>query len=500
MVIKDYVFKTKPYEHQKVGFMKSRDLPYFALLMEQGTGKTKVTIDTACWLYGRGKIDAVLVIAPNGVHANWVINEIPAHAPDHYEPRAAIYRSSMSKEEEKTLCSVLSPETSGLRIVAVNIEALTTKKGLAFVKNFLITFNTLLVLDESSVIKNPTALRTKNLLKISIHAKYRRILTGTPVTQGPLDVFTQFSFLDPHILHTQSYYAFRNRYALMKEMRTSAGKSFMNVVGYTNLDELQRLIAPHSYRVTKVECLDLPDKLYSKRYVSLSDTQRKLYNTLRKSVIAELNGRVMSADLAITKLLRLQQIVGGFFVPDDELWLCDDLHGDENITGYHPVAIDKSNPRVESLIELAQETQGKLIIWARFRAEIDAITYRLRETFGYPSVVEYHGGVEPSERSRNIHTFQNDESCRFFVSNTKTGAKGLTLHAASTVVYFSNDFSLDNRLQSEDRAHRIGQKNNVMYVDFVAENTLDEKIVQTLRSKKEIADLITGDNPIENWV
>lgn len=508
----DYCYKTKPFQHQHDVFMSSRDKEYFALLMEQGTGKSKVTVDTAAWLYAKGEIDAMLVIAPNGVHSNWVINEVPTHCPDYVFPQAAIYRSSMSKEEEKQLCKVLEATNTGLRIVALNVEALVTQKGVAFVKNFLIGFRTLLVVDESSVIKSPKAQRTKNLLKLAVHAKYRRILTGTPVTQGPLDLFTQFTFLDQDILRTSSFYAFRNRYAIMREMKT-AGRSFQTVVGYTNLEELQALVAPHSYRVTKAECLDLPEKLYSKRYVTLSSEQARLYKQLKKDIVAEFNGMEMSAPLALTKLLRLQQIVGGFFVPDKEIHL--DVYSSEEQDTFFveegkdfppmcrdvtPQPIDKVNPRVESLIELLEETNGKVIIWARFRAEIQAIITRIHQEFGQASVVEYHGGVPNDERAAAIHSFQNAEGCRFFIGHVQAGGKGLTLHAATTVVYYSNDFSLENRLQSEDRAHRIGQKHNVTYIDMIAEGTLDEKIVKTLRSKKSVADLLTGDEPLENWV
>lgn len=493
----DYVYKTDPFDHQRDVFTVSRDKEYFALLMEQGTGKTKVTIDTAAWLYSYGRIDAMLIVAPNGVQRNWIINELPAHCPDYTNWKAAWYNSSPTKQEEKELCKVL--EHGGFRIVAMNIEALATKKGQQFCKSFLLNFRTMLVVDESSVIKNPKAIRTKTLLKLSVHAAYRRILTGTPITQGPLDLFTQFTFLDSHILHTSSYYAFRNRYAVTREMRTN-GRSFQTVVGYTNLDELTKLIEPHSYRVTKSECLDLPEKLYSKRYVTLSPSQRTLYNALKKEVVAEFNGMTMSAPLALTKLLRLQQIVGGFFVPDE----CGDAFenceiNDHGFIARIPQPIDKENQRVNSLIELLEETNGKVIIWGRFRSEISCICESIAETFGAGSAVQYHGGVDNETRADNIRRFQTDDACRFFVGHVQAGGKGLTLHAATTVVYYSNDFSLENRLQSEDRAHRIGQKHNVTYIDMIAPDTLDEAVVQALRSKKDVANLVTGDDPIY-WI
>lgn len=501
----DYLYKTKPFNHQHERFIKYRDAEYWGHLWEQGCGKSKIIVDTSAWLYSQGKIDAVLIIAPNGVNRNWVINEYPAHCPEHVDYKAAWYSSSPNKKEGAEICKVLKHQS--LKIVTMNIEALATSKGISFAKNFLLNFQTLLVVDESSTIKNPKALRTKNLLKLSVHAKYRRILTGTPITQGPLDLYTQFSFLDSHILRCQSYYGFRNRYAVMREMRT-AGRSFMVIDSYCNLDELQERIAIASDRVTKLECLDLPDKLYVKRYVELSGEQRRLYSSLKKEVLVEFRGKEMSAPLALTKLLRLQQIVGGFFVPDKDIsnMAVNTVTGETEWIPQHPMKevtpepIDTKNLRVESLIELLEETSGKVIIWARFRSEIAEISKKIGETFGPESYVEYHGGIDNNQRSVAIQNFQNESSCRFFIGHVQAGGKGLTLHAASTVVYFSNDFSLENRLQSEDRAHRIGQTKNVTYIDFVATNTLDEKIVATLRGKRSVADLITGDEPLESWI
>ena len=504
--MQDYLFKTKPYDHQLHAFTRSRDMEYFALLMEQGTGKSKVTIDTACWLWMNDKIDAVMIIAPNGVHQNWIINEFPAHTPDYVDYKGAWWGSQLKVPEKKNLAALYA--YSGMRVVAVNVESLQTEKGVKFIKDFLIGFRTMLVLDESTDIKNPSAMRTKNLLKISIHSKYRRILTGTPVTQSPLDIFTQYNFLDSEILQTSSYYGFKNRYAIQKERRFS-DRTFMEVVGYIRLDELVSLIEPYSYRITKAECLDLPEKLYTKRYVELSPTQKTLYQTLKKELIVELNGQVMSTPLALTKLLRLQQIVGGFFVPDADINDTIDLEDDnaENINiipnqgmiSITPQPIDKVNPRIESLVNLLENTCGKAIIWARFRPEISSICTRLREKFGEESVVEYRGGVDRDVKIKNIEAFQNNDKVKYFVA-TRAGAKGLTLTTATTVIYYSNTYSLEDRLQSEDRAHRIGQKNNVTYIDFIAKDTMDEKIVETLRAKKELADIITGDQSLIEWL
>lgn len=490
----DYLFGTKPFAHQLEGFALSRDKEYFALLMEQGTGKTKLTIDTIGDSYCKGEINAALVIAPNGVHRMWITDEIPTHCPEYIETWEAWYSSQPRAKERDQLKRALAAR-SGLKIVSMNVEALATKKGYAFAKEFLIAHKAILVVDESSVIKNHKAIRTKNILKLRTYAVKRRILTGTPVTQGPLDVFTQFNFLDPTILGMSSYYGFRNRYAIMREMQVRVAngtRSFMQIVGYTNMDELKELIAPHSFRVLKSDCLDLPDKLYQKRYVYLSEKQRKIYAQLKKEVMAEFDGTVMTAPMAMTKLMRMQQVIGGYFTPDVDI-----LTGRE----IPPQAIDVKNTRVEALAELVSEIQGKIIIWARFNPERNDIVKRLRDEYGEEAVVEYHGSIDSATRAENVTKFQDPtHPARFFVGNVQAGGKGLTLHQASTVIYFSNNFSLEDRLQSEDRAHRIGQTKNVTYIDLVAVDTMDYQIVSALRGKKNIADMITGDEPLGSWL
>jgi SNF2 family DNA or RNA helicase len=535
----DYSYKSKPFDHQHERFLLYRNKRFHGHLWEQGTGKSKVIIDTAAWLYGQGEIDCLLIIAPNGVHRGWIKDQVPDHMPDYTNYRAAWYSSSPTRKEKEQLLDVLKYR-GGLKIIAINVEAFQSSKGTAFARELLNMMRCLMVVDESSTIKGHKAIRTKNIIKIGIHAPYKRILTGTPITQGPLDLYTQFTFLDSHCLRSASYYGFRNRYAIMKEQRV-AGRSFMQVTGYTNLDELQEILAKHSDRVTKAECLDLPDKLYQKRYVELSDNQRRLYNALKKDLLVEFNGMKLSAPLALTKLLRLQQIVGGFFTADKEVINDYDELLDWDDTGMAdsgssvgpissqdtkgPVAIDETNPRVTALLDLLEETQGKVIIWARFRAEIEAISQALMEKFGRNSVVEYHGGIKNEDRSRAIELFQGEhieteqkwsggvctfehtrvpipkeKQAKYFVGHVQAGGKGLTLTAASTVVYYSNDFSLENRLQSEDRAHRIGQVNHVTYIDFIAINTLDDKVVTVLRNKKNMADIITGDEKMEEWI
>jgi len=472
--------KTKPYEHQLTALDLMKGQRNFALFMEQGTGKTKVIIDDAARLLLKSSIDALVVIAPNGVHRNW-IDELATHCPI---PHAALaYTSGMGKLAQSNWQKLLDMrENQTLAAFLFNYEATPTKKGQDALHAILSTRRCLLVLDESSRIKTPGAKRTKTLLRLAPLAAGRRILTGTPVAQSPLDIWAQAMFLGVPNWQT-SFYAFRSKYAVTKkEYNRKTNKEFTTVVGYRNMDLLKDAIKLWSYRVLKADCLDLPEKVYQKLPVGLGPKQKQAYNLLSNKLRIELeNGDTITAQLALTKLLRLQQVIGGFVGTDDgEVYLVED------------------NKRVKSMLDYLQDVQGSVIIWARFRAELAAISEALKEEYGPESVVEYHGGVEKDDRYDAIQRFQSKEA-RFFVGNPHSAGIGLTLTAASTVIYYSNDFSLESRLQSEDRAHRIGQRNVVVYVDIVALNTVDEKITSALKNKLNLASELTGDE-LKTWL
>lgn len=478
-----YQHKTKPYQHQTTAFERSRDLPEFALLMEMGTGKSKVIIDTAAWLYAKGEIDALFVIAPNGVHRNWVINEVPTHLPDHCHPVTAYWSASLKKKEQAQLDALWQPKRQGLRVLAMNVDAFATERGKTHAKRFLMAFRCLMAVDESSRIKTPKAVRTKALITLGKQARYRRILTGTPITQSPLDIYAQFKFLNEDLLGFSSYYAFRNRYAVLKRsMNRGAGVWYDEIVGYQNLEELKATIDQHGFRVTKNECLDLPAKVYERRYVELNKDQRELYEKLKKDFVAEFGTGQINAALALTRMLRLQQVTGGF-AP-----VCDDLG---EVVATHPVG--DRNPKIDALLEVAEDCADKIIIWARFKKEITAITNALRKEYGNKAVVEYHGTVSNDDRVEAVDSFQSETGARFFVGQPHSGGIGLTLTAASTVVWYSLDFSLETYLQANDRAHRIGQTKSVTYIFIEAINTLDKKVIDTLQAKKNMADIVTGD-------
>jgi SNF2 family DNA or RNA helicase len=460
----DFMFETRPFEHQRKAFYISREKESFALLMEQGTGKSKIIIDNAAYLYSNNKISALIIIAPNGVHRNWVDKEIPYHMPNwcHYE--SAYYYSGMNKKDSDKFQDVMNIQDK-LRIFTFNVEAFVSKTAIRFMSSILISNTSMLVVDESSRIKRPGANRTRVITKFGKQAKYRRILTGTPVTKGPEDVYSQFKFLDPYILGYDSYYSFRARYCIM------GGYENKQVVSYQYVDELTKRIEGHSFRVLKRDCLDLPDKIYQRHPIELSKKQRKLYDQMRKEFAAELEGQFIDAPQAITRLLRLQQITCGWFPGDDGV-----------------KAIDEKNPRLQALLDILSDIDSKVIIWARFKADLKAI----EQALGALSV-SYHGEISNNDRSLAVERFQKDPRIKYFIGQPQSGGIGLTLTAADFAIYYSNSFDLETRLQSEDRCHRIGTKNNVTYIDLEASKTVDTKIIKALRDKKNLADVITKD-------
>ena len=434
-------------------------------------------------MYGKGAINAVVIVAPKGVYRNWSTKEIPDHMPDHIDTHVAVWSPAPRKQEKADLVKLFNTDLDELKIFLINVEAFSTPKGVKFTENFILGHQVLFAVDESTTIKNPKASRTKAITKLAKNTKYRRILTGSPITQSPLDLYSQTEVLDTNLLGYTSFYSFQNHYGEVVN-RYFGGRTVRQVVGYRNLDELSQKLDSFSYRVLKSDCLDLPEKLYIRRDVTLTAEQKKLYGELKELAITELaNQEMVSVTNVLTQLLRLHQIICGHIKSDD---------GTET-----PI----NNNRIDELIEVIAEMQGKVIIWANYRQNILEIVETLQGLFGADAVASYFGDTTPDERDRVIKQFQDPDSpLRFFVGNTQTGGYGITLTEAQNVIYYSNNFDLEKRLQSEDRAHRIGQKNNVTYVDLVAKDTVDEKIVTALRSKLDLAQEVLGDDKWEDWL
>ena len=479
----NYKFKLKPFDHQVKALEQGWNKHEFGFFMEMGTGKSKVLIDNIGILHLNYNLEFALIIAPKGVYRNWVAKEIPEHMSDEVPYRVIRWVSSPNKTQQKELKSV-ADKFDGLTIFVINVEAFSTVKGQNAGKWLAQRFGGrgLIAIDESTTIKNHKAKRTKALLKIAAGFQFRRLLTGSPITKSPMDVYSQCEFLRPGLLGFDSYYAFQGRYAVINR-RTMGAHSFQQIVGFKNLDELTERIDRYSFRVLKKDCLDLPDKIYTVRYVGLTDEQAKMYKSIQETAIVMLeSGDLVTAPAVITQLLRLQQVMSGHLKTDD---------GD---TIYFP------SRRVDALKEILEEHAGKVIIWSRFRYDIIQITKVLAETYGQESVASYYGDTTDDARNDIVKQFQSpDSKLRFFVGNPATAGYGLTLTEADLVVYYANDFNLETRIQSEDRAHRIGQKNNVTYIDLITEGSIDEKIVKSLRDKIDIGAQVLGEQARE-WL
>ena len=477
----DYKFKTKPYGHQLDALEASWNKEVFAYFMEMGTGKSKVLLDNAAILYDKGEINALLLIAPKGVYKNWYDSEIPTHLPDHVDTNIVLWKTSDKAKKQQLLLNTLFKPGSHLNILIMNVESFSSGNGSDFAYKFLASHpKSMVAIDEATTIKTPTSNRTKNILSLSKHCKYRRILTGSPVTKSPLDLYSQCQFLDPWLLDQQSYYTFKARYSICKKIQVN-GRQVEIVVGYRNLGELSEKIKSFSKRILKEDCLDLPEKSYVKHYVELTKEQQKVYQQMKKEAIAFLDGKMQSSATVMTQLMRLHQITCGHFTSDDG------------------TIKDLPCQRLNELMDILEKIEGKTIIWSHYTHDVKRIIKEIKRVYGDDSVVDYYGQTDTDSRSKNIKKFQTDDKCRFFVGTTHTGGYGITLTAGSNMIYFSNGYDLEKRQQSEARIDRIGQTKKMTYIDIMTQDTVDERIVKALRNKVNIANTIM-DEGFKEWI
>ena len=477
-----FTFKTQPYEHQQEVFDASWNSRAWALFLEMGTGKTKVTIDTIAKLYCDGEIDTAVVIAPKGVYGNWVHKEIPQHLPDRIPVSVVQWQPNLTQTFKAELLA-LANDQEHLKILVMNVESFSTKKGVDVAKWFVKrNRNCLVAVDESTSIKNRTAKRTKNIVALGKEAKYKRILTGSPITKNPMDLYAQCAFLGTDLLGFDSYYAFQGRYAVITQ-RKFGNRSFQDITGYRNLDELNVKLNDFSSRVLKEDCLDLPEKIYTQRNVALTKEQERAYKQMQDMALAMLEkGELATTQSVLTQIMRLQEICCGHLKTDDgEIQALD------------------SN-RMSELLDVISEMDGKVIVWASWVYDIEQIEKELAKVYGPRSVRTFYGATPADERDEIVAQFQDpDSDLRFFVANPRTGGYGLTLTAATNMIYYNNQYDLEIRLQSEDRAHRIGQTRHVLYVDLVSPDTVDEKIIKALRDKIDIAQEVLGEEA-KKWL
>ena len=487
-------FRLPPFLHQKRALLLGRDEESFAYLMDQGTGKTKVLLDDAAHNFRQNRIDGLVIICPNSVKTNWVNNDPSPVEPDevdkHMAPDVPYAKYAWNSNTTKTQREqqdefFFSTDRSKLDILSVNVEGLAHDRITAMIAKFVAGRRCMIVVDESTRIKNRTAKRTKAAIKLRQNCILARILSGTSVIKSPLDAYSQFQFLDPEILGFASFTGFRNHHCIM------GGWQNKQVQSYIRLPELSSKIAGASYRVLKEDCLDLPPKLYQRRSIAMSDAQRRAYNDMRRDSIAVLErytkeeGRIV-APVVLTQMLRLQQITAGFLPILDEEGKQIDV-----------APIGETNPKIEEALSILEETSGKVIIWCRFKSEVRELAARC-EKEGH-TAVSFYGEISEDERIKARSAFQSDPRVKVFIGTASAGGIGLNLWAATTVIYLTNSFSTEERVQSEDRAHRIGQEHPVTYIDLVCPGTVDVRVLQTLRANKRISEEVMRDN-ISEWI
>jgi SNF2 family DNA or RNA helicase len=466
------------WQHQIAALEKMGDRPEFALFMEQRTGKSPIVVWRAADLFSRQLISGVLIVAPNGVHKDWLKDQFTGYWDlGSHGYIAAAYSSSMRKKEREELELVmLAPGRHALPVMTINIEAIRTKKGYDACARFCKGRRVLLALDESHGIKTPSAAQTRAAYGLARMSAYRMILTGTEITQGPLDFYSQFQFLRPGILGCKNFAVFRARFAEWRERQIVQGgnvRRFQELVRYKNLDELKALVAEHSFQKRRRDCKDMPQAQYLKRTVILGPEQRSTYDLVRERVLAELEtGETMTTPHQLTKLMRLSQVAGGFFAVDG---------------GGEPKPLP--NAKLTALMDEVENVPGdeQIIIWARFVAELNAIDAALSKEYGPTSCARYWGEINNAERAALAAEFKASRR-RFMIAQPKAGGKGHDWAVANTVIYFSNDFSWEARSQSEDRAQHMDKAESVDYIDLVAEDTIDEKLIEALHDKKSMAE------------
>lgn len=508
----DFEWVTQPYDHQREWWSIIKDLPYFALEWEMGLGKSKTILDVCQWAYSKGDLDALLVVTLKDVHRKWVEKEVPAHLPKGMA-HAAFWNTNIVDAgmwygpNARNRTSIV--DSDRFAVATINFESVHRARGLKFCERFLRSRKAAIVVDESQYIKTPGAAVTKALLNRLKKLSARRfITTGTLSTGSTLDPWSQYSFLDSGIV--APYYKFHQWKAHFAVEEQVGDKTFetwvynpdtkrsvkvekpvMAVTGFKNEKELCNMLDPYRSRLLKSDCLDLPPKVYRMRSFQMTEQQHRAYMQMSKQFMVEINGgQTMTATMAMTKLIRLQQISCGFVVPDDVDPLSTEIAG---------MPLDTKNRRVEVLMEELEKVRDKGIIWSYFRYSLREIANELRAAYGDASVVEYHGGVSPDDKAKALLLFKEDPT-RWFVGNPQSGGVGIDLVEADNMLYFNNSFDLGLRLQSEDRFHRIGQEaDSCTITDIECLGTIDRPQLRALKEKRDVAATISGDI-LKSWL
>lgn len=465
-------FPGQPMAHQRKALDLAHNKKNFFFAHATGAGKTYTVLTLAADLYIRGEIDSLLVVCPTSIMDDVWVEQAKMWLPDLVKYEIQVISPSRYKNVEQ----FLTKEPEGLQILVVGVQGLSNDKHAPY--NYALKFlkgrRAAMMVDESSRIKNPQANRTENVIYLGSFACYRWCGTGTKITQGLHDLYAQFRFLDWAILGHRSYYTFKNRYVIM------GGFEGKQIIGFTQTNELFTLIRPYIHEVRKEDANELPPKVYQRRHIEPSAEQAKLYKQLKTSFEMEYKGQTISVDTFLEQYTRLQQLCGGNFP-------IKTADGSWTTTPITP------NPKLTELLDILDEIDGKVIIWARFVAEVEQIIEALKKKYGTESTVGYYGKIDPEERSFAIRRLRHDWVCRFFVATQAAAGIGLTLIEATTAIYYSNSFSYEDRYQSEDRNHRTGQKSSVTYIDLVLNTEVEANIAEAIERKQSIAAYVSAE-------
>ena len=553
-------FKTVPYAHQLAAFERFKDDRYAAVFFEQRLGKAKLALDIAAHKYRTGTIDSLLIVSPLGVDHQWINDAIPEHLHDNTNYKAFLWRASKVKQKAvRAQLKELLDYRDGLRVLAINVDALDTKEfcdpASGYAQFFFKGHRVMTVIDESSDIGEARSVRTKKAIRLGRASRARLILDGTPAAAGPLGLFGQCLFLSPEALGFDSFVTFRAHYAELEtrdfgdrtrpcpdckdadgkgtgwhsegETTTKCGRCWgtglvgktetklvkthlengEKVKSYKNLDELSNKLSKFSIRLTRAECYDLPPKIYNKLYFELQGDQRRIYDDLRERYRAELkSGAVVTVAMALTRLLRLQQVASGFLPSEAKLAPCPECEGDACLRceGLGFVVEDDEpkvellgvNPRLDLFLTELAKLPGPGIVWAHFNHDVDCVVAAAREAGRM--VVQFDGRVNAKDKVTAVLTFQGGEA-DLFVGKPRSAGRGHDLARAEWVMYYSHGWSLKMRLQSEDRAQSLKKTTSTSYLDLVGVDTVDAKVVAALRAGKRLSDTIIGDK-MEDWL
>lgn len=477
-----YQSATVPYAHQTEYLTRSLHRSTMALFADMGTGKTKMLLDEFGILVSDGRVDTMVVTSGKGNYMTWV-DEIRMHLPRSLDTMLSVWDGSDTMRSRAVRREFLEERTRP-RILLINIEAIgVSPKAQTFVRQLLGTSRRrMIVVDESTLIKNHEADRTMQMVALGRSSEYRRIASGNPTPNTPMDLWGQFEFLGGDLLGHRSFYSFRARYAILGDVFIGHGKTRKVVIATKNLDELNAVVGGHSYRVRKEDCLDLPEKIYQIRRVALTPQQRVMYEDMQQMALATLDaeGSTASSTMVIGQMVKMHQI------------LCGSLRDDDGV--YHAIP----NERIAAMLDVVRESGRQCIVWCAYTQNVRDCVAALEAEFGKGCAVSYYGMTSQEDRVEAIRRFQAGE-VQYFVATPHAGGKGITLTKASTVVYYSNSYDLEHRVQSEDRCHRIGQVRAVNYVDLMVPGSLDEKIIKALRAKINVASQILGDG-YKTWL